>query len=298
MMTMGINHEINTVLNGKGGKATKVRTLVEKVGITTNEANMLFKMWRLNNPVEPRSTFAYTFGVEIECGVDRSTFVDFSRQFGVRVNYEGYNHIDHRDGRTFKMVSDSSVHIANSIECVSPVLDGKAAGFKTLENAVKALNASGARVDRTCGLHVHIGVADMTDEQYVNVFRNYAALENVIDTFMARSRRGNDCGWCYSLTRYNFGDCFNPSDVCSKLHGNRYFKVNPCSWSRHRTIEFRQHQGTTDYKKISYWAKFCAKLVEYSRNNVITSCGSIDEIPFLTKTEKTFFKSRKNTLAA
>ena len=82
------------------------------------------------------------------------------------------------------------------------------------------------------------------------------------------------------------------------MNGNRYFKVNACSYSRHRTIEFRQHQGSTDFEKISNWVNFCAKLVAWSKKNVLSSeASSIDEIPFLTAKEKSFFKSRAEVLA-
>lgn len=70
------------------------------------------------------------------------------------------------------------------------------------------------------------------------------------------------------------------------------------SYSRHKTIEFRQHQGTTDYKKILNWVMFCGKLVEWSKKNRLTAnVTSVDELPFLTAAEKKFFKARIAELA-
>ena len=69
------------------------------------------------------------------------------------------------------------------------------------------------------------------------------------------------------------------------------------SINRHGTIEFRQHQGTTDFEKISNWVRFCAKLVQWSKENVLSNDAlSIDNIPFITESEKAFFKSRANAL--
>ena len=66
----------------------------------------------------------------------------------------------------------------------------------------------------------------------------------------------------------------------------------------HQTIEFRQHQGTTDFKKISMWAKFCIKLVEWSLNNRLEcKINKIEDIPFLNKTEKAYFARRANELS-
>jgi hypothetical protein len=81
------------------------------------------------------------------------------------------------------------------------------------------------------------------------------------------------------------------------MHGNRYFKVNAVSYSRHKTIEFRQHQGSTDFAKISNWVRFCAKLVEFSKRNKLQApIASINDIPFLTATEKRFFNQRAEAL--
>lgn len=168
----------------------------------------------------------------------------------------------------------------------------------TLKKAIKSLDAVGARVNSTCGLHVHIGAAKLTGEQYVNVFKNYQKLERLIDSFMAPSRRGN-CRWAASLLDKDFSNCRGNYDIRRTVfHGDRYYKVNAESFARHKTIEFRQHQGSTNYKKIEMWVKFCAKLVGWSRNNVFASeVMNIEDIPFLNKEEKAFFQSRKDAFA-
>lgn len=92
--------------------------------------------------------------------------------------------------------------------------------------------------------------------------------------------------------------CLTKLDVYDVMRGDRYFKVNACSYTRHQTIEFRQHQGSTDFEKISNWVNFCAKLVAWSKKNVLSSeIDFIDDIPFLTKKEKSFFKSRAEVLS-
>ena len=75
--------------------------------------------------------------------------------------YEGYNHVD--NNHYYKFVSDSSIRGENPIECVSPVLTGKA-GMKSLETCCKALNEANAQVNISTGLHVHIGAANLSDE--------------------------------------------------------------------------------------------------------------------------------------
>ncbi len=240
--------------------------------------------------------FYYTFGVEIECvHAERNALVEAGRTNGVEIHSEGYNH---RDNSTyFKIVSDASVHGEDPNEVVSPVLKGNVNGLSMLKKAINSLDAVGAKVNSTCGLHVHIGADKLTGEQYVNVFKNYQKLERLIDSFMAPSRR-NNCQWAMSLQGKDFSRCHNNDDV-RRLLGTRYMKVNPESYTRHHTIEFRQHQGSTNFEKISMWVKFCAKLVGWSRNNIfVDQVTSIEDVPFLNKEEKVFFKSRQEAFAA
>lgn len=242
--------------------------------------------------------FVYTFGVEIECvHAERNALIEAGRQNGVDIHSEGYNHTDNMS--YFKIVSDSSVGgDVDPNEVVSPVLNGNINGMETLKKAIKSLDAVGARVNSTCGLHVHIGAAKLTGEQYVNVFKNYQKLERLIDSFMAPSRRDN-CRWAASLLDKDFSNCRGNYDIRRNVfHGDRYYKVNAESFARHKTIEFRQHQGSTNYKKIEMWVKFCAKLVGWSRSNVFVSeVMNIEDIPFLNKEEKAFFQSRKDAFA-
>ena len=285
-----LNEEIQDIKNMKSSKAAKKEAFI-KLGLRKYEIELLLS--ELPKPV--REVHKFTFGVEIECLVAASLMRESATRNEMPFQYEGYNHVD--NNHYYKFVSDSSIRGENPIECVSPVLTGKE-GMKSLENCCKALNEAGAQVNRSTGLHVHIGAQNLSDEAYVNVFKNYQKLERVIDTFMANSRRTNNSQWCRTLQGKDFSWCTTKSDIYDEMNGNRYFKVNACSYARHQTIEFRQHQGSTDFEKISNWVNFCAKLVAWSKKNVLSSeVASIDEIPFLTKKEKSFFKSRAEVLA-
>lgn len=284
-----LNEEIQDIKTGKGSKTSKKEALI-KLGLRKHEIDIILS----DLPKQVTERFKFTFGVEIECLVASSVMRECATRNAMPFQYEGYNHTD--NNHYYKFVSDSSIRGENPIECVSPVLTGKV-GMKSLENCCKALNEANAQVNVSTGLHVHIGAQNLSDEAYVNVFKNYQKLESVIDTFMARSRRENNSKWCRSLQGKDFSFCTSKNDVYDVMSGNRYYKVNACSYSRHRTIEFRQHQGSTDFEKISNWVNFCTKLVAWSKKNVLqTEVTSIDEIPFLTVKEKSFFKQRAEIL--
>lgn len=285
-----LNEEIQEIKNMKGSKTAKKEAFI-KLGLRKYDIEILLS--ELPKPI--REIHKFTFGVEIECLVAANVMRECATRNNMPFQYEGYNHID--NNHYYKFVSDSSIRGENPIECVSPVLSGKN-GMKSLEICCKALNEANAQVNISTGLHVHIGATKLSDIAYVNVFKNYQKLEKVIDTFMARSRRANNSQWCRTLQGISFDNCSVKLDVFEIMNGNRYFKVNACSYSRHKTIEFRQHQGSTDFEKISNWVNFCTKLVAWSKKNVLSSeVTSIDDIPFLTAKEKSFFKSRAEILA-
>lgn len=209
-----LNEEIQDIKNMKSSKAAKKEAFI-KLGLRKYEIELLLS--ELPKPV--REVHKFTFGVEIECLVAASLMRESAMRNAMPFQYEGYNHVD--NNHYYKFVSDSSIRGENPIECVSPVLTGKA-GMKSLETCCKALNEANAQVNISTGLHVHIGAANLSDEAYINVFENYQKLERVIDTFMARSRRANNSQWCRTLQGKNFDVCMTKHDVFSVMNGNRY----------------------------------------------------------------------------
>ncbi len=287
-----LSEQVNDICKSNMGRVAKIDAL-KVCGLNDVEISVA-----LTKFVRPASSdkFTYTFGVEIEClHANRTALVEAGLANGIDVRPQSYNHQD--NDTYYKVVSDASVGgDVDPNEIVSPVLQGNRKGFASIKAVTKTLDAVDARVNKTCGLHVHIGAKDITDKQYINVFKNYQKLELLIDSFMAPSRRG-DSRYSKSLLAYDFSGCYTKDDVYNKLY-SRYFNVNPASWMAHRTIEFRQHQGTTDYTKIVMWVNFVAKLVGWSKDNVLQSTiSNIEDVPFLNKKEKDFFKSRIEAFA-
>ena len=279
--------------------ANKKQAALVKLGVTPYEAMILARA-SMSLPT-PRSTrtprpaiFTYTFGVEIECvGCRYTDFFDAALRNGLEVMTQVY--YNHRDIPQYKLTTDSSVHGENPAECVTPALNSTD-GFESLANCCKSLREIGATANSSCGLHVHIGAASLTDQEYCNVFVNYMRLETAIESFLAPSRRGRNAQWCASLRNYE--DLVLRADtkehMREALHNDRYHRVNANAYRAHQTIEFRQHQGTTNFTKISHWVKFLGKLVEYSKTNRLTeNIDRIEDIPFLTQTEKNYFISRR-----
>ena len=289
-----LNQQIENIFESSTSTAVITRSL-RALGIQQHEISALFFQYG----VTKQSLANITFGVEIECyNVEREEIAQRLREAGVACYVEGYNHRDHRDH--FKVVTDASLHGNNTAEVVSPILKGKK-GMQTLEKVCKVLNEINAKVNKSCGLHVHFGLDKVDFATYKNIFYNYAKIESVIDSFMPQSRREN--GFCKSFRAYGnniyelLSCASDKNDIARIFNNDRYFKVNPVAYQRHNTIEFRQHSGTTDYEKMSNWIEFLKALIEFSKSHRIESANSVNDLPFISASRKRFFNNRVAALA-
>jgi hypothetical protein len=156
-------NQVYDVLKNNETKASKTSKLIE-MGLSESEVQELFNLYEAENDV------LYTVGVEIECfNVDKPRFSELCKEKRVDLQTESYNH---NTKPHFKVVSDSSIRGENAIECVTPVLKNKA-GFDNLEKVCASLNEAGAKVNKSTGLHVHIGLQNVDFETYKNCFINY-----------------------------------------------------------------------------------------------------------------------------
>jgi len=214
--------------------------------------------------------FNRKFGVEFEAyNVKMRTLKDALNAVGIHCEIEGYNHTTRR---YWKIVTDSSLTGEYSFELVSPILRGES-GINELKTVCRVLNDCGAKVNKSCGTHVHFDASGFDLNTWRQIYINYFRLESTIDGFMPLSRRENS--YCQSLKNItNFeskiNGCLNLDQIANIFGMNRYYKINPVSYSRHNTCEFRQHSGTVEFGKIANWIKFLNGLIEFSKENLVT----------------------------
>lgn len=294
--------EVKAIVLDRGTKASKIHRLCNELKCTVYEANTFYNQVRgvqlmsqggaALTSATPRGARRFTIGVEIECfNIDRNEIKAAIERRGLQAHVSGYNHQDSKT--SYKLGSDSSIDGDNSCEVVSPILKS----LDSLKTVCEVINEAGAQVNRSCGLHVHFGASKFTVKQYQRIIMNYAAIEPIIDSFMPNSRRNN--GFCKSLRqvaeRLRGRDCDTIQDM--QLYGfdnNRYFKVNAMAYNSHKTIEFRQHNGTTNFEKIRNWVEFLSCFLQYSLSSEEPlTATTIDDLPFLTNRLKTFYKNRK-----
>ena len=210
-----------------------------------------------------------TFGVEIEFIGSAHTVAAKVREMGVTCTPEGYNHTTRG---YWKIITDASVRGENGqgLEIVSPILKGQA-GLEELNKVCKALKAAGARINKTCGLHVHHGAMDFTTTTFKNLIKIYSRFESTIDTLVSESRRANNNTYCRSIknSRYEAALYQNETWELIRTIGDRYHKLNLQSYLTHGTVEFRQHQGTIEFEKISNWIQLTQGIVERAKNRKV-----------------------------
>ena len=197
------------------------------------------------------------FGIEIEFA-SGATHMELARKLceaGVPTRTERYNHTTRNH---WKIVSDASLRGRNPGELVSPILRGQE-GLEALRKVCRVLNELGVAVNRSCGLHVHLDGRDLTTEQVIKVYDRYATYQAQIDRVMPRSRRG-ESQWAGNC---RLGALDNLADLS---HARRYEKVNVQNMGLggRGSIEFRQHGGTTEFRKIANWLAFLMQFVERS----------------------------------
>jgi hypothetical protein len=205
-----------------------------------------------------------TFGVEIECYLPHRALADMGQV--------GY----HRHGQAaglpegWSSTRDGSLDAAPAgmagTEIVSPVLKG-ADGIRQIVEVCRRLQALGARVNASCGFHVHVGIGfdpERIGRLVCLVARHEQALFAVTGT---RSRElGTYCQPIKGSHTYTsrFRDKTHEVKDRTDLPAYRYFTLNLSNLAEDRrpTAEFRVFSGTINATKAVMNVRLCLALVE------------------------------------
>lgn len=289
--------KVRAIVLNKGTKTGKIERLQTELGCTAYEANTYYRQLQplMVTVTRPAGKLRFTVGVEIECfNIDKDAVKAAIEARGLKAYTSGYNHTDSKE--FYKLGHDGSIDGRNPCEVVSPILKS----LSSLKEVCEVINEAGAQVNKSCGLHVHFGAEKFKLSDWLKIIANYAAIEPVIDSFMPASRRGNNNTYCGSVINSarrvadEIGNITSLHDI-QMIFGSRYKKLNVMAYTTHKTIEFRQHSGTTDYEKIENWVGFLSSFLDWSiKHDEVMTASTIDELPFLTQKQKDFYNNRKN----
>ena len=254
-----------------------------------------------NNSVEELNAIRnryFTFGVEIECfNVNKEEVKRRLEEKEVQSIITGYNHYDQRSA--YKLGDDGSINGIMECEVVSPVLKN----FNSLKEVCNVLKEHGAEVNKSCGLHVHFGIKNLSCHQVIKLLLDYNKIQKLVSSFMPMSRRnGRYCQYLQDseISRLKRLQDMDENDLDMNMVidavCDRYRTINIHAYCNHKTIEFRQHNGTTDYTKIRAWILFLLSFINlslkgYNFDNMVNS-ENLNDLP-INKTIVPYLKERQ-----
>lgn len=181
----------------------------------------------LTEAKKPYSKYKFV-GIEIECIMPKDANLELLLPFKKWVNLGSDGSISdygrNEEGRELRICLER-----RSLRRVIPPL-------------LKTLRDMGARVNKSCGLHVHLDQRNVENPAvtYANLVRSL----NLLTTVIAPSRRHNQ--YCGRNRDSRF-------DVAR--NGGRYKMINATAYYKYKTIEIRMFGGTLEEEKIINWVE-------------------------------------------
>lgn len=189
-----------------------------------------------------------TFGVEIETTIPAGTMMVGSYHGDTQAAGLPSGWTAQYDGSTWAGASRVAC------EFVSPVLRG-AEGLRQVVEVVAMLNRLGAKVNASCGLHVHVGF-DRRDEANIAKLKTLVANYETAIFATTGTKARERSRYCRPIQPYGRAD--------RMMHSDRYQSLNLVS--TRPTVEFRPFAGTLNAAKIVGHVWMCLGLVEQSIN--------------------------------
>lgn len=213
---------------------------------------------------------------------DGNTYVKnkFERAVGIEIETTGYDErIDDFDCSQFDFMKayDGSVNAHNEdyrgVEYISKPMSGDYL-FRQIDNMGNYLLDNDFKVNKSCGLHIHIDARDLFYEQLKGILIVAKTFEDIIFKIVPPSR--SKSRWCrrvpmkkHHIKRINSNSdliqsWYESSDTYpdfDKYNDSRYHGLNLHARVYLGTIEFRYHSGTNNPDKIKNWITICQSIV-------------------------------------
>ena len=237
-----------------------------------------------------------SFGLELEfIGITRERAAQaIAMTINGNYNYDreiGYDRRVVRDaaGRKWSICSDASVAGG---EFVTPKCNYD--DIPMVQECIRALRRAGARVDATCGIHVHVDGANHTAKRLKNLLYTFRAKEDLI--FKAVGTRQSRLGrWCKPISDELIGNVKKLRKVTDEnlretwyetlapydnrgAHYNRsrYHALNLHSMWYRGTVEFRLFEATLHAGEVRAYINLCLAMSAAAINAKRASAEVLD----------------------
>ena len=192
-----------------------------------------------------------TFGIEIETtGIGRErTAKAIAAHFGTTARHIGLHLDDWKvpmpDGRHWTVERDGSV-TDPSAEVVSPVC--RYEDIEMVQEVVRAIRAAGAKADRSCGIHIHIGLGEHTPQSLRRLVNIVNAKEDLLTMALGITPERRE-RWCRPVEQR----------FLTELNRRK-----PATMDEFARIWYRQSGGTN-----SDWRACALQHYDYSRHHLL-----------------------------
>ena len=232
-----------------------------------------------------------TFGIEIECFIPRDARAPYGGiVYDRRVGYHQTGNFDGRNFPGWSATRDASLEtdLPNywPVEFVSPVLKGQN-GLEQIRKFFAWLESINARVNRTCGQHVHVGVESGSGSQDADEQAAWVANLIGLTSFyecalfaMTGSRYRDNNYYCRSIKSDGHRNQYKRvnQDVKNAASEQKYNTFRETSYGSskftalnltsvftNRTVEFRLWAGSTNITKALMHISVSLGLAELAR---------------------------------
>ena len=225
------------------------------------------------------------FGIEIEMtGITRNAAAKIiAKHFGTEAvhvggSYDAYT-IPDGEGRRWKVVSDASIRCQSrgertasrlySVEVVSPIC--KYEDVEAIQELVRQLRKGGARVNDSCGIHIHVDASRHDPRTLRNIVNIMASKEDLLyKTLKVQIDREYYCQKAdlrfledvnlkrpKSMSEFETLWYNGASGRHTHYHSSRYHALNLHSVFQKGTIEFRMFNSTLHAGEVKSYIQLC-----------------------------------------
>lgn len=241
-------------------------------------------------PTEPRRVRDVSWRRGPETKGQKFEIVKSARTFGIEIETATCRFVERLKGKTtFGAKYDATV---TGREFDSPILCGDE-GLQEVIDFCDHAKRRGWKVDRDCGLHLHIG---MQDEDPNTVRRIAYAYMITYPTWITLIDPHRIDAQYTRIPRVNLTNLRHRSDFyrfCEEQ--NRYEFINIAAWPRHNTIEIRGLQGTLDKRLIANWIIAHTSFADFAANSTY---DELDRLFLAPNTENQCWHNMKSKLGS
>jgi hypothetical protein len=193
----------------------------------------------------------------------------------------------HSSGETWDVKTDSSC----GWEVASPAMTMNERGeCEELQRVTNALANLHPRIDRSCGLHVHVDLSDFVWEDMQRLISLWARYEPFFFQLTPPSRWTNQ--YCRPVCRARWSQQPNsvwgqtsqainaPDERAFNMYARNLGRLalNMSHWFTAARVEFRLGAGTVDYEKIRNWVLVLLALVQRVKRTDMPEIGRFQTI--------------------